>query len=73
VPLTFLTNEKYDATMYRDADDDPNHLNKETHPVTKTDTLTIHMSPGGGAAIIIHPTGPGGGAAEKTASPATGR
>ena len=73
VPLTFLTNEKYDATMYRDADDDPNHLNKETHPITKTDTLTIHMSPGGGAAIIIHPTGPGGGAAEKTASPATGR
>ncbi len=56
IPLSFLSDGNYTATVFSDADDvtaDPNHLNKETRSVTAKDILTLHIAAGGGAAIYI--------------------
>lgn len=57
VPLSFLDpKRRYVAEIYRDGDD-AHYLTKpfsfvaEEHEVTSTDTLTLRLAPGGGAAI----------------------
>jgi alpha-glucosidase len=56
IPLSFLSDGNYTATIFSDADDvttDPNHLNKETRSVTAKDILTLNIAGGGGAAVYI--------------------
>jgi hypothetical protein len=59
VPLSFLEKgKKYHAIIYRDADNadwqsNPEAYTIENKTVDNTTTLTIHLAPGGGAAISI--------------------
>ncbi len=58
VPLDFLGQGTYTATIYRDAPDcDKNaqHLVVEKRTVKPTDTLTIKLAPGGGVAVRFAP------------------
>ncbi|HEY2720750.1 MAG TPA: glycoside hydrolase family 97 protein [Chitinophagaceae bacterium] len=54
VPLDFLSDGKYEAEIFEDADDvnvNPNDLTKETSTVSKNDTLKVHLAAGGGMAV----------------------
>jgi alpha-glucosidase len=56
IPLSFLNDGDYTATVFSDADDvaaDPNHLKKEMKHVTAKDVLTVNVAGGGGIAIVI--------------------
>ncbi len=56
IPLSFLGEGNFTATIFTDADDvatDPNHLKKETKQVTSKDVLHINIAAGGGIAIQI--------------------
>lgn len=56
IPLSFLKDGNYTATIYTDADNvstNPNHLKKEIKQVTAKDVLNINIATGGGAAIYI--------------------
>jgi alpha-glucosidase len=59
VSLAFLdAGRRYTATIYRDGKDagfagDPTSIEIETRPVSKHDTLTLDLAPGGGTAIRI--------------------
>ena len=56
IPLSFLTNGNYTATIFTDANDvttDPNHLKKETKQVIAKDVLNINIAAGGGVAIQL--------------------
>lgn len=58
VPLSFLGDGKYTAQMYedgKDADQSPKHVSISTKTVTRNDTLTLHLAPGGGCAIRFVP------------------
>ncbi len=54
IPLRFLGAGTYTAEAYEDAadaDKNPKHLLLSQKSVTSADTLTLHLAPGGGAAI----------------------
>jgi alpha-glucosidase len=56
IPLNFLSDGNYTATIYTDANDvneNPNHLNKETKTVTNKDVLNLKVASGGGEVIQI--------------------
>ena len=56
VPLSFLGEEKYIATIYSDAADtniNPNHLNKVEKVITNKDVIQLHIAAGGGEVIQI--------------------
>ncbi len=55
VPLSFLNDGKYVATLYKDGDtaNNPNSLVKEEMAVTKQSTLIINIAAGGGQVIRI--------------------
>lgn len=56
--LTFLGSGEYTAQIYADAADaseNPKHVFLETKTVSSADTLTLHLAPGGGAAIRFVP------------------
>lgn len=56
--LRFLGNGEYMAQIYADAKDaaqHPEHVAISTRPVRRTDSLTLHLAPGGGAAIRFVP------------------
>lgn len=58
VPLDFLDNGQYQAEIYSDGPDaatEATHTTLSTHPVDKDTVLDVHMVPGGGNAIWIHP------------------
>jgi alpha-glucosidase len=58
LPLTFLGTGKYVAEIYADAPDaavEATHTTLSTQPVDRTTVLKVHMAPGGGNAIWIHP------------------
>jgi alpha-glucosidase len=58
LPLNFLGAGQYTAQIYADAQDaaqHPTHVSIETKTVTNTGTLTLHLAPGGGAAIRLVP------------------
>ena len=53
-PLDFLVQGKISAEIYSDAPDvanEPNHLVKEIRSVSKSDSITLKLSSGGGAVI----------------------
>lgn len=57
-PLDFLGEGKYIAEIYSDAPDsadEATHTTFSKQPVDRTTVLTVHMVPGGGNAIWIHP------------------
>jgi alpha-glucosidase len=61
IPLDFLGEGNYEATLYTDAPDagkEPNHLAKRLSHVNKGDTLSAELAPGGGLAIHIRPVQP---------------
>jgi alpha-glucosidase len=56
VPLTFLSEGDYEAEIYADAADAataPKHLEISHKTVRRSDTMTFHLAPGGGAAIRL--------------------
>jgi alpha-glucosidase len=56
IPLSFLSDGNYTATIFSDKDDvatEPNHLNKETRQITAKDVLNIQIAAGGGIAVEI--------------------
>jgi alpha-glucosidase len=56
IPLNFLADGNYTATIYTDANDvseNPNHLNKETKTVTNKEVLKLKVASGGGEVIQI--------------------
>ena len=58
LPLSFLGQGPYTAQIYEDAPDadrDPRHVAIMTKTVESTDTLTLHLAPGGGCAIRFAP------------------
>jgi alpha-glucosidase len=58
LPLGFLGEGSYTAQVYgdgKDADQNPQHVSIETSAVTRSDTLTLHLAPGGGCAIRLVP------------------
>lgn len=61
IPLKFLTKgKKYEATIYRDADnsnwkDNPEGYKIEKQVVTNTSVLKVRLAPGGGTAVSIMP------------------
>ena len=58
LPLSFLGSGQYTAHIYEDAKDaaiHPKHVAILAKTVTSTDTLTLHLAPGGGAAIRFVP------------------
>ena len=58
LPLEFLGEGKYSATIYRDAEDadiNPNHLVKEERVVTSKDIIRLPLASDGGAVIKITP------------------
>jgi alpha-glucosidase len=54
IPLSFLGRGRFTATVWQDGVG-PNDVNRTTRSVGAKDSLTITMSPGGGAAIILTP------------------
>jgi alpha-glucosidase len=60
VPLSFLGEGRYEAEIYADgadADTQPTHVTITTKPVVSTDSLTLHLAPGGGCAVHFKRTG----------------
>lgn len=58
IPLRFLGSGTYTAEAYEDAPDadkQPKHLLISKKSVTNADTITLHLAPGGGAAIRLVP------------------
>ncbi len=58
LPLSFLGSGQYTAHIYEDAKDaaiHPKHVTILAKTVTRADTLTLHLAPGGGAAIRFVP------------------
>ncbi|UCD48841.1 MAG: glycoside hydrolase family 97 protein [Phycisphaerales bacterium] len=58
IPLQFLGNNKYEATIWIDGDDTdekPASLTRTTHAVTKTDQIQATLAPGGGQVIHLRP------------------
>ncbi len=56
VPLSFLPEGSYEATIYSDATDaaeHPNRLTKEIRSVSNKEVITIQMAPGGGQVMWI--------------------
>lgn len=56
IELNFLSTGKYMAEIYTDAPDvntNPNQLVKQIKEVEKTDTITLNIASGGGAAIRL--------------------
>lgn len=56
MPLSFLDNGTYNATIYTDAKDvdtAPDNLNKDEKTVTKKDALQLHIAAGGGQVIRL--------------------
>jgi alpha-glucosidase len=56
IPLSFLNDGNYTATIFTDADDvttEPNHLKEETKQVTAKDVLNVSDAGGGGVAVQI--------------------
>ncbi len=54
IPLSFLSEGKYIAETYSDADDvtvNPNHLKIQTLTITSTDKIPVRLASGGGMAI----------------------
>ncbi len=61
LPLDFLGAGKYTAEIYADAPDaatEATHSTFATQPVDSKTVLKVHMAPGGGNAIWIHPAKP---------------
>lgn len=64
IPLDFLAEDtKYDATIFGDAEDTDYQTNPTTYKITRQDglsrngILTLRLANGGGAAVIIQPSG----------------
>ena len=60
IPLAFLSDREYSATIYSDTQEtkkDPNLLKKEQYLVTATDTITAKLGSGGGHVIVLSPVG----------------
>ena len=58
IPLNFLGNGSYTAQIYEDATDaadNPTHVTIRKQSVRSTETLTLHLAPGGGCAIRFIP------------------
>lgn len=58
ISLSFLGDGDYAAEMYSDAPDaakEPTHTSFSKVGVSKSSVLEVHMAPGGGNAIWIHP------------------
>ena len=58
LPLDFLEEGAYTMELYTDAEDtdtNPNHLNKITKKVQKSDTIPIHLGAAGGFAARLTP------------------
>ena len=58
IPLDFLDSGKYEAEIWADAyeaDEYPDRLMKETKTVTRNDSLTARMAPGGGHVVHLKP------------------
>lgn len=56
LPLAFLGQGKYEATLYQDgpdADDHPTHLTVTRRTVTSDTTLTVRLAQGGGLAVVF--------------------
>jgi len=56
VALNFLGDGDWIADIYTDAQDvskDPNHLNRQSQMVNKTDSLSINLAAGGGTVLYI--------------------
>jgi len=56
IPLDFLDDGEYTATIYRDASDveiHPNHINLETLTVRKTDVINLQLAAGGGQVMQL--------------------
>jgi alpha-glucosidase len=56
IPLGFLSDGEYSAEIYTDApdaDENPNHLNRQIRTVTRADSLTLHLAAGGGQVIHL--------------------
>ena len=54
--LDFLEDGKYQAEIYTDApdaDENPNHLNKETRTVTRKDVIELPLAADGGSVLRI--------------------
>ncbi|HFE52374.1 MAG TPA: glycoside hydrolase family 97 protein, partial [Bacteroidetes bacterium] len=54
IPLGFLGNGRFLAQIYEDAADAdrvPTHVNARLREVTGSDTLHVHLAPGGGCAV----------------------
>jgi alpha-glucosidase len=58
IPLSFLGNGTYTAQIYEDAVDaatHPKHVSIRNQSVRSSETLTLHLAPGGGCAIRFVP------------------
>jgi alpha-glucosidase len=58
VPLEFLESSSYVAEIYEDGPDaatEPKHVTIRNETVTANSTMTLHLAPGGGAAIRFVP------------------
>ena len=56
IPLNFLPEGKYTAEIYTDAPDaneNPNHLIKQTRIVTKQDFIQVNLAAGGGEVMHL--------------------
>ena len=54
VPLTFLPDGGFDATVYADAaDGDPKHTTVEKRRVGRGESLQLKLAPAGGAAVVL--------------------
>jgi alpha-glucosidase len=56
VPLSFLNEGNYTATIYSDAadtDTNPDHLNKQEKKVSNKDVIQLHIADGGGEVMQI--------------------
>jgi alpha-glucosidase len=59
LPLTFLGDGQFEATMYLDNSPDgekPNELRKETRTILPSNTLDVVLASGGGFVAVIRPT-----------------
>jgi alpha-glucosidase len=60
LPLAFLGDGQFEATVYTDTSLDgsaPNELNKKSHAVSSDETLKVTLASGGGIAAVLRPIG----------------